>query len=294
MLRVRLASFAVVALCLGASCAPTTLPQMEAGAYESAEEAAQAAEELDNAPTVAPPPVLASHVPRIVSNGPRNRMRVALTFDACSGKTSQYDERVTKILEQTQTPATIFLGGAWVRQEPDIVLSLAENPLFELGNHTYTHPHLPKVASDGRVFDELMKTQREIYDLTGRLPEYMRPPYGEVDGRVSYWAAQAGLTTVEYDLASGDPDLKHGTKDRLVAWVLLKARPGSIIVMHMNHKNFHTAEALPDIIKGLRQKGFELVTVGTLLHDGTEPTCRQPSEARPSPFLNAVSRRLVQ
>jgi peptidoglycan/xylan/chitin deacetylase (PgdA/CDA1 family) len=35
--------------------------------------------------------------------------------------------------------------------------------------------------------------------------------------------------------------------------------------MHINHRRFHTAEALPDIIARLRARGFELVTVGELI-----------------------------
>ena len=35
--------------------------------------------------------------------------------------------------------------------------------------------------------------------------------------------------------------------------------------MHINHLKFHTAEALPDIIAGLRARGFTLVTVGELI-----------------------------
>ena len=69
---------------------------------------------------------------------------------------------------------------------------------------------------------------------------------------------------MEYDFPSGDPD-KHITKERLVAWVLAKARPGSIVVMHMNRHGWHTAEALPEIIAGLRAKGFTLATVGELV-----------------------------
>ena len=47
--------------------------------------------------------------------------------------------------------------------------------------------------------------------------------------------------------------------------ILRDAKGGSIIVFHMNRKGVHTAEVLPDIIDGLRKRGFTLVTVGELL-----------------------------
>src|SRR4051812_8966352 len=84
---------------LAIACAPTQPQQVEPDAYDDAEEAAEAAEALAHASAKPPPPVLASFVPRIVTNGPRNRMRVALTFDACSThKLTQYDDRITRTL----------------------------------------------------------------------------------------------------------------------------------------------------------------------------------------------------
>jgi peptidoglycan/xylan/chitin deacetylase (PgdA/CDA1 family) len=207
-----------------------------------------------------------------VAHGPRDRKRIALTFDACSTRDiSKYDERVTQELISSRTPATIFLGGSWAKEEAEHVKVLASNPLFELGNHSYTHPHMTAIADPHRIRQELIRTQAEVHALTGKTPRYFRPPYGEYDHRLVKIAAEVGLTTVEYDLASGDPDV-HATKERLIHWVLSKAQPGSIIVMHINHRRFHTAEALPEIIIGLRARGYELVTVGQFIDDthGTE------------------------
>src|SRR5205085_10210179 len=99
---------------------------------------------------------------------------------------------------------------------------------------------------------------------TGRLPRFFRPPYGDVDPELTEEAGRSGLRTVEYDFPSGDPD-RRITRERLVAWVLAKARPGSIVVMHMNRRGWHTAEALPEIVAGLRAKGFRLSTVGEMV-----------------------------
>jgi peptidoglycan/xylan/chitin deacetylase (PgdA/CDA1 family) len=115
-----------------------------------------------------------------------------------------------------------------------------------------------------RQREELIWTQQVLLSITGKVPRFFRPPYGEVDAELAQVAAQAGLRTVEYDFPSGDPD-KHVTRERLIGWVLAKARPGSIVVMHMNRRGWHTAEALPEIIAGLRAKGFLLSTVGEMV-----------------------------
>ena len=47
-----------------------------------------------------------------------------------------------------------------------------------------------------------------------------------------------------------------------------RARPGSIIIAHANGRGYHTAEALPRAIAGLKAKGYEFVTVSELLAAG--------------------------
>ena len=211
---------------------------------------------------IAPP--LPPVEPEVIAHGPRNEKKIALTFDACSTrKPSHYDERVTKVLVDTKTPATIFLGGRWMEEEQEHTRYLASLPQFELGNHTYVHPHLTKESID-RIREELKETQDIMFRLTGKQAHLFRPPYGEYDNRVVHTAAELGLTTVEYDLPSGDPDV-HATKEKLIDYVVPKARDGSIIVMHINRRGWHTAEALPGIIDGLRKRGFTFVTVGDLL-----------------------------
>jgi peptidoglycan/xylan/chitin deacetylase (PgdA/CDA1 family) len=204
---------------------------------------------------------------RIISNGSRREPRIALTFDACATKTkSGYDERIIHVLVASRIPATLFLGGKWMAEHPDATRFLASQDHFELGNHSFLHPHLLTLP-DEWVRQELASTQVVMYSLTGRQALHFRAPYVEVDERIARIAAQMGLTTVQYDLASGDPD-PGATVERLVKTVPQRARNGSIIVMHMNGRGRHTAEALPAIIDDLHRRGFALTTVGELLRNG--------------------------
>ena len=254
---------ACVCLVVLFACTPREKRLAETG-HPTPEAAEKAEHDLATA-TAPPAPTLSPVTPEVVAHGRRDRKEIALTFDACSTRDpSRYDERVTHELLAAGAPATIFLGGSWAKEEAAQVKELASHPQFELGNHTYTHPHLPALKDDARIRSELVRTQAEVKALTGQTPRFFRPPYGEYDQRVVRIAAELGLTTIEYDLPSGDPD-QHATKEKLVHWVLSQAKPGSIVVMHINHVKFHTAEALPAIITGLRQRGFTLVTVGQLV-----------------------------
>jgi peptidoglycan-N-acetylglucosamine deacetylase len=200
----------------------------------------------------------------VIEHGRRDSREIAITFDACpTTLPDEYDEKVIDVLLREKMPATLFLSGRWVEKNPDKVKFLAAQPQFEIANHAFWHPHLLE-KDDDRILRELKRTQAIIKKMTGTTPHFFRPPYGEVDERVAAIAQKAGLATIQYDIASGDPDAGLSTR-RIIKNILRDAKSGSIIVFHMNRKGVHTAEVLPDIIDGLRDKGFTLVTVGELL-----------------------------
>jgi peptidoglycan/xylan/chitin deacetylase (PgdA/CDA1 family) len=210
----------------------------------------------------ASPPALAD----VLAHGRRDRPLVALTFDACWTRGSNhFDGQVIQDLLMARAPATFFLGGGWMRERADAVRNLATLPQMELGIHGWYHEHFPRLT-DARVKLELARTSAELLHLTGRRATLFRPPFGACDARTVRLARQQALTTVSYDLPSGDPD-PHVTRQELTRWVVRKAQNGSILVFHVNGRGWHTAEALPDIIAGLRARGFVLVTVGDLLRD---------------------------
>ncbi len=212
---------------------------------------------------LAPPPATGESL--IIEHGKRDK-QVALTFDACpTSLPEEYDEQVIDLLLRENVPATLFLSGRWVEKNPEKAKYLANQKGFEIAAHSYWHPHLLE-KDDARVLREMKRTQAIIEKVTGKIPRYFRPPYGEVDERVAKLAKEVGLITIQYDIASGDPD-QSLSKKRIVRSVLRDAKGGNIIVFHMNKKGIHTAEALPEIIKGLRDKGFTLVTVGEMLKE---------------------------
>ncbi len=200
----------------------------------------------------------------IVEHGSRNSEKIALTFDACpTGAVDEYDEKVIEILLREKVPATLFISGRWAEKNPEKVKFISDQPQFEIANHSYYHPHMME-KDDARINREIKRTQAIIKKLTGKKPGYFRAPYGEVDERVASLAAEAGLITIQYDIASGDPD-PNLSPERIVRRVLRDARGGSIIIFHMNGNGVHTAELMPDLIAGLRRKRLTLVTVGDLL-----------------------------
>ncbi len=227
--------------------------------------------------------------PPIIEHGPRDSAKIAITFDACpTGKPEEYDEQVIDVLLRENVPATLFLSGRWVEKNPEKAKFLASHSQFEIADHSFYHPHMTEKPDD-RDLRELKRTQAIIRRVTGRTPRYFRPPFGEVDERVVKLASSVGLTTIQYDLASGDPD-PNLSPQRIARVILRDSRGGSIIVFHMNRNGVHTAEILPQVIEGLRKKGFELVTVGELLKAGKPADltkeARRPAARPPNNIKN--------
>lgn len=210
----------------------------------------------------------------VFAHGRRDVKQVALTFDACSsGRDNRLDEALLTALERAGIPATVFLGGIWMDRLPDTVRRMAANPRLELGLHGWDHRHLSRL-SDAELRAHLAKSSELFRRLTGRAPVLFRPPFGIATARDARIAAEAGLATVTYDLASGDPDPAF-TADILTGYVVRRARNGSVIIFHINGRGHATAAALPGIVTALRARGFSFATVGELRSGpGAAPTSR--------------------
>ncbi len=205
-------------------------------------------------------PQIKKQEPEVLERVTKARAGVALTFDACSTwEASGYDPRVIELLRQTETPATLFLGGLWMLRHQEVTQELHKDPLFELGNHSYSHPDLTH-NDPSDISRELGYTQLIAYELTGETPVYFRPPHVKKDDKVVEIAGKWGMVTVQYDIASGDADAE-ACPEEIADYVVGTARPGSIVVLHMNNPDLPTAKALPRIILGLQLRGLEPVTV---------------------------------
>jgi peptidoglycan/xylan/chitin deacetylase (PgdA/CDA1 family) len=207
---------------------------------------------------------------------------VALTFDADmtprmsselkTGKiASWYNQRVTATLREEHVPATLFLAGLWIERYPAVTQDLSADPLFEIGNHSYSHPGfrspcygLGSVRKSNQAA-EVQRTDALLKKYTTSYQKYFRFPglcFGA--GDIETIEAQ-GYTVIGGDVYAGDGFEKSATK--IVSNVLAHVRSGSIVILHMHGgpNAPRTADALPDIIKKLRLRGYTFVKVSDLL-----------------------------
>jgi peptidoglycan/xylan/chitin deacetylase (PgdA/CDA1 family) len=219
----------------------------------------------DPIPMPSPVPIIVLPIePTLITHGDRSLPYIALTFDACqtAGQPTGYDETLIEILTETGTPATLFLGGLWVQWHPAQTQALAANPLFELGNHSWSHANFARISPE-EMGSEILRTQDIMYKLTGQQPTLFRFPYDAYTDEALAVVGQHGLRAVRWDVVTGDADPLISARD-IVNTVTTQAKNGSIVIMHMNSRGWHTAEALPAVIGQLRDRGYTFVTVSRL------------------------------
>ena len=227
-------------------------------------------------PTPSPPPTprptgSSGSASVLVSHGGRSGAMVALTFDM--GGRTEPALRIMSWLRDHRVPATIFMTGSSVDSTSaarEVISIINGRPdLFDLGNHSYSHPYMTALTA-GQVTDELRRAEAAIAAYADQSPRPLfRPPYGAWDSDVLAGAGAAGYGwTVMWDVDTIDwkPMSDGGpSAAQIVAKVLGQARSGSIVLMHLG--GYQTLDALPGIVAGLRDGGYTLVTLGTILGD---------------------------
>ncbi len=79
--------------------------------------------------------------------------------------------------ERTGSPCYLFLMGSNIEGKEDIVKRMSEEGHL-IGNHSYEHIQLTKAGPEA-VCEAVEHTQEQIEAITGKRPEYIRPPYGD-------------------------------------------------------------------------------------------------------------------
>ncbi|NLM25696.1 MAG: polysaccharide deacetylase family protein [Firmicutes bacterium] len=184
--------------------------------------------------------------------------KLSISFDATWG--TDLTDEILEILQEYNLKTTFFLAGYWVDKHPDYVVKIAAEG-HEIGNHSYSHPHMNSLSFDGVVL-ELQKNHAMIKDITGQNPFLFRPPFGEYNNTVIKAADSVGYYTIQWSIDS--LDWKNTTSEEVYQRVMKNIGPGEIVLFHNAAKP--TPEALRRIIPELLEQGYQIVPISELIH----------------------------
>lgn len=251
-----------------------------------------------SAPAWTTPHTVLPTVPEVLRNVIR-RVRLpggdkvlALTFDLCeraSNRTGYRGDMVT-FLRQEGVAATFFAGGKWMRSHPDKALQLMADPLFELGNHSWTHANFA-LLNEQETREQVLWTQCQYevlraqlaqmaathgltseMDLVPAVPHVFRLPYGRNALETLDRLAHMGLPIIQWDvLGEGGA----GGPQQIAQRVAQQVRPGSLVLMHANAVPKWIQDIVPYLVANLRRQGWRFVTVSELLRLGEAESVRE-------------------
>ena len=203
-------------------------------------------------PKPAPKPAPAAPAPAPTTG---NKV-IALTFDDGPGP---YTAHLLDVLDQYGAKATFFLIGSKVSSQANVVRSIHARG-HQLGNHSWSHPELPKLPVD-QIAGEIDRTNDAIKQATGVTPAILRPPYGAVNGVVLEQLRLRGMSSILWSVDTRD--WADRNSDIVCSRAVAGARPGAVILMHDIHQT--SVGAVPCILSALKQQGYSFVTVQGLL-----------------------------
>jgi peptidoglycan/xylan/chitin deacetylase (PgdA/CDA1 family) len=190
--------------------------------------------------------------------------RVALTFDACSGKT---DERILQTLIDNKISATIFVTARWIKRNPQAIAEMkAHTDLFEIENHGAKH--IPAVDFPIKVFGLDSAGSREavnaeieggalaIENSFGHKPKWFRGATGMYSS-----TSEKTIADMNYKLAGysvhGDGGASFSTSR--TAKTFSTAKDGDVIIAHINQPSKPAGAGVVEGILRLKADGFVFI-----------------------------------
>ncbi len=217
--------------------------------------------------------------------------KVALTLDACAGKT---DYRILDTLVQNRIPATIFVTGRWLKHNSEAVAVLKAHPdLFRIENHGALH--IPAVdmpttiyginaaGSADAVKQEVEGGARDIEAAGAPAPRWFRGATAQYSQSAIGQIRELGYRIAGYSL-NGDEGASleaEAAEQRIAA-----AEDGDVIIAHINQPTRPAGGGVAKGVLALKAKGMTFVH----LEDAREDAPLVPARISPE-IVNRVTGR---
>lgn len=196
---------------------------------------------------------------KVILKGKGDKKIVALTFD--DGPDRDITPKIIDELNKYNAKGTFFFEGDRIQHNEDVV-----KKAFKYGNqiagHSFSHPMFTKISKE-EITRQINKTNNLINSSIGKTPKFFRPPYGDIDYNTLKYLddnCSAIIWSLDtFDWVKGTPATE------IAKFVIDSTEPEDIILMHSSNGKQETLKAVPLIIKGLKEKGYEFVTVSEML-----------------------------
>lgn len=191
--------------------------------------------------------------------GTTKEKRIALTYDM-----EHYTEETNELLDLLRLwgiQVTFFVQGQFVREAPRELRIIAEDG-HEIGNHSWTHPNLTKLALD-EVRNEVLRNEEAIQEQVGiDTKPLFRCPYGACEERERSLLASLGYREIYW--SNDTNDWQDGTTPQeVITGVLDNLEPGMIVLFHNTGE--YSVESTETLLYEVQQRGYTITTISGIL-----------------------------
>lgn len=184
---------------------------------------------------------------------------VLITIDDAPDK---HALEMAETLKGLDVPAIFFVNGHFLdTDEEKETLKKIHDMGFAIGNHTYSHTNLGTIPEEQQR-EEILSLSSTVEQIIGEKPKFFRAPNGTNTEFSTPLVEQEGMLQMNwsygYDWNQEYMD-KEAIADIMVNTELL--RDGANLLMH---DRAWTAEALPAIVQGLSDKGYDFIDPETI------------------------------
>lgn len=180
---------------------------------------------------------------------------VYLTFD---DGPSELTGKFLDVLKEQHVSSTFFMQGSNLQNtgfQENVKRAVKEG--HYIGAHSMTH-NSDKLYKKGQFVTEMKETLALIHNITGTTPKLVRPPYGSAPGLkgqdIRNKIVEAGIKVWDWTIDSNDWKLK-GNPQQIIENV--KRTTTEDVEVVLMHEKLQTLQALPEIIKFYKEKGYE-------------------------------------
>ncbi|RKP52925.1 hypothetical protein D7Z26_14320 [Cohnella endophytica] len=186
---------------------------------------------------------------------------LAITFD--DGPNPEWTPLFLEVFRKHGAKATFYVLGTNMEQYPDLAKRIYEEG-HELGNHSYSHPHLPELGREEQ-FEELLRAEKLIVEAIGTKPNTFRPPFLDVSDDLLSVAEQFGYPII-HALNTDSRDWETPGVEYILESSRAGVRKGAILLFHDGFGDrSQSLEAISILVPELIEQGYSLVTVSELL-----------------------------
>lgn len=194
--------------------------------------------------------------------GDTTQKKIYLTFDA--GYENGYTPCILETLKKHNVKAAFFVVGNYIETSPELIKQMVQEGHI-VGNHTYSHPDMSKIADMSAFQNEIEKLEGLYQETTGKpMPKFYRPPQGKFSEINLQMAKDLGYHTMFWSLAYVDWYVNdQPTREEALQKLTDRIHNGAIVLLHSTSQT--NAEILDELLSLWKNAGYQFDTLDKLV-----------------------------